>query len=288
MRPRLSRAVLLGVLSALAAAIAALWLVPLPGPASRDPGASASPDAAADERACQRGAAWACVNVAAALSLTLDPGDSVRAAALYRQACDGGLALACVGLAQMAIRREVGAEGVDAGGLLRHSCAGGDATACLVLGDAIRAEQLGGTPHEATAAWGTACGALLQAGCISIGRALRDGWGGAIDLAAAGRLFAAACDAGHPDGCAEHATMVLRGTTAGDPSLARDRLERACYAGSAAACVDAIDAFTAASVAHGGDAVAEGSAEGARERLRALRERGCALGVAGACEGSGG
>jgi TPR repeat protein len=282
-RYRLPAALLLVVLAAVV-----VWLPwDFRGEHERAVGETAAPQVLADARGCDDGDAFACTNLAAALqSGDGTNADVQRAILLYRGACDGGLALACVNLALLAIENpDAQIAASEAARLLDSTCSAGDPVACLRLGDAVAAGSLPGfSEPQALSAWSQACNALLMPACVALGRAARDGRGMQPDLHAASARFAAACDRGHPDGCVELATMVVRGTSPGDVSLAVDQLERHCYAGDSLACSTAIESLTMTSYVHGDAPPAEvETATSARARLALVRERACTLGLSQHC-----
>lgn len=282
-RYRLPAALLLIVLAAIL-----VW-VPwdFRGEYERAIGDNATPQVAGDARACDRGDAFACTNLAAALQGGDGaPIDVPRAVQLYREACSGGLSLACVNLALLALSNPAAAiSAAEAARLLGQTCSAGDPVACLRLGDAASEGLLPDSGDaQALAAWSQACNALLMPACVELGRAARDGRGLAPDMHAAFAHFTAACDRGHPDGCLEAAVMIVRGLSSGDASLAVEQLERLCYAGAARACSSAIESLAMTSYVHGDALPTEvEAAAAARARLVLVRERACTLGLTEQC-----
>ncbi|MFO0616673.1 MAG: tetratricopeptide repeat protein [Polyangiaceae bacterium] len=82
----------------------------------------------------------------------------------------------------------------------------------------------------------TSCDASDRLACAALGRMLRDGIGGAVNVAESVDLFEKACDAGDTLGCMDLASSV--GVAA--PERALRLFARACTAGEPAAC-EALD-----------------------------------------------
>lgn len=195
------RSLLLACVSALAAACAT---VPA-GPASTSP--SETPAAR-----CARGDATACRDLGRAHLLGDGaPQDDRLAAALILKACELADAAACSDLAVLsAIGRGVAQNDARAVALSRRACEGGLALACSNLG------------------------VLTVEGANVL--ALRPDEAGDAAMKTA-RFFKQACDAGVPEGCLNHGTVVEAGVLVSkDAPAAAQALRRACDAGLALAC----------------------------------------------------
>lgn len=194
---------LIACLTALSAACATVGDAPAPSPAPAAEGAEAR---------CARGDAAACRTLGRAHLLGQGAvRDDRLGAALVLKGCELGDAAACSDLGVLsAIGRGVAQNDARAVALSRRACEGGFALACSNLG------------------------VLTVEGANVLALRPDEAGDGAMKTA---RFFKSACDAGVPEGCLNHGTVVEAGVLVNkDAPAAARALRRACDAGLALAC----------------------------------------------------
>ncbi len=227
---------LLACLSALAAACAT---------------APAGPPAATafelPEARCSRGDPAACRVLGRAHLLGQGTSQDDRlAAALILKACEAGDAAACSDLGVLsAIGRGVPQSDARAVALSRRACDGGFAAACSNLGVltveganvlALRPDEAGDAGLKTARHFKAACDAGVPEGCLNHGTVVEAGILVNRDAPAAARAFRRACDAGLALACHRLGLLWTRDPTVTPDAPAATLHATACAAGIAPAC----------------------------------------------------
>ena len=255
-----------------AARVLAAWLILLTSMSGR----AAAADFADTQRACDKGEASACVEVAMAYAsgdaLTAD---TAKAAKLFRRGCEAGEAKGCNGLGVLALSGNgVTKDEKKAVSLFRKACASGYSSGCLNLGLCEEAGD-GVSPDlsEAQQHYSRACDLGSAEGCSNSGWAYLTGRGVASDASLGIGFLARACDT-DPSVCVDIGTLFMQGADhlQADVTRAGVAFDRGCGSGVAEAC------FALGHMWLDGEGTAHD-----RGLAKQAFERGCALGDQQVC-----
>lgn len=195
------------------------------------------------DRACSRGHAAACSNLAGVLRGGVGgvPKDPPRAVGLYDRSCRLGLAEACTTVGTMLVEgTAVPADRPRALAMFELGCAKSDAFACFTAG-LLHEDGRAGVrdPARAVTAFDRACALGHATGCFNAGILLyREVGARPGENERAVDLFTRACESGLPAGCLRQGLAALRGIgTRTDTTLAKSLFSRACEGGDEDGCV---------------------------------------------------
>lgn len=195
------------------------------------------------DRACARGHAVACSNLAGVLRGGVGgaPKDPPRAVGLYDRSCRLGFAEACTTVGTMLSEgTAIPADRPRALAMFELGCAKNDAFACFTAGMLHEDGRAGARdPARAATSFTRACTLGHATGCFNAGILLyREVGARPGENERAVDLFARACAGAQPAGCLRQGLAALRGIGARtDTTLAASLFARACTGGDEDGCV---------------------------------------------------